>query len=354
MSYKSYPPPPPNEEDVPSRRYNPKQVLRKPETPVDQSRFEYYMNEPKLVGAITRAERYTARGQSKSLAYSTEHRQLIDVYEKQNGLYHCFEEWNSKDSAGFWDNWVDNEIDGIDEEASNNRDGSWTFANNIAWMRYRATVSLPVKMFIAYTTLHAERHNTESIIIAVCVFVQPGEVYTTVGITKSQQYSRQYKGSAFELQQYIAKIVQTKIDPRSKGNLFRPNKLMRDIMLCKFGAAKVGSCSKSGLIGGYVGSNWDILWIQSTKRTTTHRVDTVCDADPSILQSQDGIRLRFMYLDKDDFYKTDGSFDFIPHPFWEPPSPYPNPNSPNNPQLPLVFFPIRTLRWYADGAYHCD
>ena len=212
-------------------------------------------------------------------------------------------------------------------------------------------------MFIAYTTLDAERRNPESIVIAVCVFVQPGGFYTTMGVTKSGKYKNAYRGSAVQLQQYVARVVQTKVDPRTIGLLFRPNALMRKIMLKVFGAAVVGGHTKSGLIGGFVGSNWDIWWTQHMRRPPLD-FDTVRDEDPSIIQSRAGIQIRRLFIDAKDHqyraYPACCAFDSMRHPFWEPPAHNPNPDSPNNPQLPLVFFPIKTLRCNVEGAYHCE
>ena len=111
-------------------------------------------------------------------------------------------------------------------------------------------------------------------------------------------------------------------------------------MLGNFGHAIHNNITKKNNIGGVVGSDWDMWW-----QNAHHRNYGPCDPDSSIIQDFDEpfIQFRIFEMDGSLFHVDTGRSVKIHTPFWEPPSPDCNPDSPNNPQLPLVFFPISTL-----------
>ena len=330
MSYDSYPPLPASDVDLPpSSRYNPFE-FKNSTAKVDNNRFEYYMEVPKITAPEIIGLEYPRR--------------IVDM-ANEGHLYFAFEEFYSDEDVGFWDEWI---IDELDRETSKELDGAWTFANHLTWIRFRN--GLPgirrEHMFIAYITTDETRRHTSDIVIAVCVFVQPGGIYNVSGITKSLDYTNDaaFRGVSFKLQKYIARVVKTKIDRETKGLLFRPNRVMRDIVLTKIPKVVAGDAvPESGLMGCFVGSNWDMWW-QQNRRNPPRRYDYVSDRKPSILQTHQGISFRILNIDKTFNDYVDAGFGApIPVPFWEPPSPYPNPDSPNNPQLPLMFIPIDSL-----------
>jgi hypothetical protein len=329
----------------PSSLYNPRDYMTQTTPEHDRNRFESYLEEPRFFSSRV------VHSPSPSM------RKIIDStpssFTDDGNVCYRFEEWNQEIPAknDFWTIWVDEEID------NEKHDGSWAFANNLIWMRHRATRPelKSEKMYIAYIMKcdspidQVDICDPSNIIIAVCVLVKPRAVYYTLGITKSQQYQAKYKGSAFKLQQYIACIIHKNIDPLSKGLLFRPNTVMRSLMLRKLGRGVVGEKSKTGLVGGFVGSDWDIWWFQSRDEKRRRKLDDVYDFSPSIIQDNDenAIQIRFLVLNENGEQSDNGWFCF-PTPFWESPSPFCNPDSPNNPQLPLVYFPIETLLHYTE------
>jgi hypothetical protein len=329
MSYESYTTSFSGQDLPPSSRYNPfdfKSSTRK----VDQHRFEYYMDLPKITVPETIRLEYK--------------RHIIDSTAASNGFF-VFEKFSSDDAVGFWDEWISDELD---KENLADCDGSWTFANHLSWIRFRN--ALPgikrEQMYIAYITTDKARRHTDSIVIAVCVFVQPGGVYNVSGITKSEKYMHDpaFRGVGMKIQKYIAHIVKTKIDPETKGLLFRPNGLMRNIMIGKIPRAIEGNqAPKLGLMGCFVGSNWDMWWLENVQQPRGIYGSAI-DRIPSIIQTYSSISFRIFDIDEEyrEYFDT-GNMTHIPVPFWEPPSPYPNPDSPNNPQLPLMFVPIDTL-----------
>ena len=329
MSYDSYPTS--SAQDLPpSSRYNPFH-FKKSKRKVNQHRFEYYMGLPEITVPDTIDLEYP--------------RHIIDSTAASNGFF-AFEEFCSDDMEGFWDEWISDELD---KENHENCDGSWTFANHLNWMRFRN--GLPEirreRMYIAYITTDEARRHTDSIVIAVCVFVQPGGgVYNVSGITKSEYYMHDlaFRGVGMKIQKYIAHVVKTKLDPTTKGLLFRPNGLMRDILMAKIPKAIAGcTAPESGLMGCFVGTNWDMWW-RDNMRKRRGGPGSVIDQNPSIIQTNSGISFRIFNIDERFRDYVDAGFTApIPVPFWEPPSPYPNPDSANNPQLPLMFVPIDTL-----------
>ena len=150
-----------------------------------------------------------------------------------------FDEYKDEDTKAFWKDWVRNEIED-DSEQLLGRDGYYTFANNLTWFDRRIEHHriLTHKMYIAYA--YFEKESYKKIMIAVCVLVEPGAVYTTLGITKST-YARKMRGLALKLQAYIAQaVVHHDIDPKTHGLFFRPNGIMLNIILKAVGRVTDG------------------------------------------------------------------------------------------------------------------
>lgn len=245
--------------------------------------------------------------------------------------------WNPSLKNDFFSHWIQN---------TNNYDagdGPLTFFSNLLWMRLIKAASPKPRnrlLHIAYAT------DTEgTIVMATCVLVQPGSVYATSGTT--------VKGGvdSMVLEQYVAALVLNKIDPPTKGLLFRPNKEKRDAMVDKWGQAQEESeVETKNTIGVCIGSNRDKDWFHQT-HTTPFAQDKVGDYYPSIEFSKgnttnDGTQLRIRCFEISKRYQTyidRGWHDWTKAPFWEPPNSMSSPDSINNPQIPLVFCPIKTL-----------
>lgn len=337
MSYDSYPAPSASGVNLPpSSRYNPYDFKKSTEK-VDKTRFEYYMQMPDITIPTVIGLEYP--------------RHIVDTADAGPG-YFMFEEFNSDEEEGFWDEWISDELD---RDTPAQCDGSWTFANHMTWIRFRNDMPdiekkrmsiAKERMFIAYITKDKDCIKTTSIVIAVCVYVQPGGIFNVSGITKSNEFMNddEYKGVAFKLLNYIARVIRTKLDHATKGLLFRPNCAMRERLLAKIPKVVAGDpIPESGLMGCFVGSNWDTWWYKNMRKPS-QRFSYVGDKDPSIIQTYQGISFRILKINKEfNDYDDAGFSEPIPVPFWEPPSPYPNPDSPNNPQLPLIFVPIDSL-----------
>lgn len=280
------------------------------------------------------------------IACSSVHGDIID--EKKFGLYTFRTElWNPSLPNAFFTRWIQN-TDNYDSDGHNNN----IFFDNLQWMRLitaaNATKKKPkidlFKLYIAYAT-----DTKGAIVIATCVFVQPQSVYATSGTTTAQN-GVVIKDSLI-LEQYVAAVVFEKIDPRTKGLLCRPSAETRNAMLDKLGHAEEGGGSgvkRRSPIGGCVGSNRDKDWFDLNCYNAR---DNVRDYSPSIIFSQGNttndetkMKIRRFGIDRDmGIYEDWGWYDFIKAPFWEPPNSMANPHSINNPQIPLVFFSIRTL-----------
>ena len=354
----------------PSAFYKPRKY-RYSENPIyNRNQFESYMNQPQLIS------RAALRHITRPLAVIdiTKPIPITDVFGPDPHYYDTaavaafgthysfgFEEWNQDNlppESEFWTQWVS---DQMDYEYGGDRDGLWSFANNLIWMRHRTSSSSAAallagtstphqKMYIAYLTmmkspeLHTNHRclDPHEIIKAVCVLVQPSGVYFILGMTKSINFQNAFNGSSIKLQQYIASIIHTKVDPHTLGLLFRPNMVMRDRMH--------RSITETQSVGAdfYIGSNWDKWWCEKIRKTWRG------DDEPSIIQSyDDGITLPCA-VDSGNmaYFVTNYSNDdttvqkrtmTILTPFWESPSMLCNPDGPNNPHLPLLFVPIKTL-----------
>ena len=264
---------------------------------------------------------------------SAVHGEIIDE-RKLNRYTFCTELWNPECPNDFFSHWIKPTHD---YDAG---DGPKTFANNLLWMRRLAATH---KMYIAYA---ADTEGT--IVIATCVLVQPGSVYATSGTSFANGVIVR---DSFILEQYVAAVVAEKIDPRTKGLLFRPGARTRRTMLDKLGHAVEGE-SSGGMdqIGGCVGSDFDKRWFYNA-HPSPGVPDTIRDYSPSIMfvgqrgaaKSNAMIKIRRFVVDHEGIYLDRGWHAPIQAPFWEPPSAIANPDSINNPQIPLVFFPIQTL-----------
>ena len=347
----------------PSAYYDPRKYVKGEIVIYDRNFFESYMNQPKLLSRAASSLRYITHNASAAVVidktapipttadFGPDSYYYLDHHHEIKGphyYYFGFEEWeNMVPESYFWTQWAGNLIR---KGNGGDCDGLWSFANNLIWMRHRAAVGAQhQKMYIAYLSMTSPHDDINGIVTAVCVFVQPNGVYFTLGITKNNIYKNAFKGSSVKLQQYIAHIIHTKVDPHTLGLLFRPNKLMRDIMLHSISETLVGGADV------YIGSNWDKWWCEKHRKTWRG------DNEPSIIQSyENGITLPCVEMDDSGAmayfvanYRntTDQKRTMtISTPFWESPSLFCNPDSPNNPQLPMLFVPIKTLLLWCASA----
>ena len=249
-----------------------------------------------------------------------------------------FDEYNKdEDTKAFWKDWVRNEIED-DSEQLLGRDGYYTFANNLTWFDRRIEHHriLTHKMYIAYA--YFEKESYKKIMIAVCVLVEPGAVYTTLGITKST-YARKMRGLALKLQAYTAQaVVHHDVDPKTHGLLFRPNGIMLNIILKAVGRVTDG-------MGGHalVGSSKD----GANQKKMRLGPGGLMDLPKHIVD--DSADHMMIYIHPDYDCEQENIIHFQT-PFWEPPTPYANPDSSLNPHLPLVFIPIHALLTLSDAS----
>lgn len=264
-----------------------------------------------------------------------------------------------------------------------NCDGANTFAQDLIWYKHRMDNSRCLageKFYIAYISLHSVK-SIRSVIMAVGVFVHENRFYSTMGITKSfrltlsdtseafefmkqsdqnafqmsteayrmwvddggvgsskpieypqypsltpddwiKLYNRENKvrGHSVRLQRYIANEL-TRLGHVTVGLLFRPNGLMRKIMMGNFNHCLIGS-------------NIDIMHIEQQRSLGVSTNDKrFIDSPPLIIQSDSGGTPTIC---------IEGGIP-IQTPFWEPPSPYSHPDSSLNPHLPLMFISMCDL-----------
>lgn len=285
---------------------------------------------PNLVAPYMQPLRTFCRDHHESSALV--HGKIID--ERKINFYYTYrtEEWNPSLPNDFFSHWIQDT-----ENNDGKRDGPKTFASNLSWMRENAgtiKTNPDFRMYIAYAT-----DPTGVVVMATCVFVQPGSVFTMSGSTHENVH----------LTQYVAGVVSNIIDPRTKGLLFRPCQTIRRLFLKKWGHAVDGESCKGDTIGGFVGSESRTTEQDKAlfhkRYSSTGNIDTVSDDDPSIIiyLTTHRVTFRRFVIDNEGKYLCRGWHVPIKFPFWEPPSATANPYSVNNPQIPLVFFPIQTL-----------
>ena len=114
---------------------------------------------------------------------SAHHVPMIWPHDVQ--IEYAMDTYEGEATKAFWKDWVRREIE-MDAETSSGGDGYYTFANNLTWFDRRVDHHglMDHKMYIAYA-YNNKQASTKQILIAVCVLVEPGAVYTTMGITKS-------------------------------------------------------------------------------------------------------------------------------------------------------------------------
>jgi hypothetical protein len=329
--------------DPPSSDYNPFAFKRSQIMIYDRDSFESYMNAPQFSRDVSDTTQYNNFIEiDKSVPCPTTAE--FGLANASPGLYqYVFEEWNQslKPEQEYWTHWVVGQLHCFAE------DDLLIFANNLIWMRHRNTKYglPPQKMYIAYmkktqTGMETHRAHHSDIINATCVFVQPNGFYSTIGMAKGKNFQNGFKGSSNRLHQYIAQVISTKVDPNSIGLLVRPTR--RRALFKQFN--RIVKCQNiprhltGNFVGAYVGSNWDKHWY------TRNGKEWVGDPSPLILMMPGGgIKLCVAEIDYNGakfFHLNDGT---IRTPFWESPSPYCNPDGPNNPQAPVMVLLIDTL-----------
>ena len=132
-----------------------------------------------------------------------------------------------------------------------------------------------------------------------------------------------------KLQAYVARAVVQNIDSTTHGLLFRPNRIMRDIIL-----ERIGRVSNEREGAALVGSTKD----QAYRKQRNLGPSGLMDVEKYI---EDDLGDGMIYI-QPDYEGAQEPIQFKT-PFWEPPSLYANPDSSLNPHLPLIFIPIRAL-----------
>ena len=293
----------------------------------------------------------------------------VHTGSEDDGLHFCIDEW-SEAAAPFWNSWVREEMlanvnDRLTAFGSLARDGSemvrWrknsdgaaTFAQDLIWyaQRFRhGRVGAGEHFYIAYISTDRDTLSTQSVVMAVGVFVAEESLYSTMGITKSfrldmcdtmhaerwmlevgftsQELEAQIQllkstrgklkgSSAIKMHEFVANFVAERF-PSNKGLFFRPNGVMRKLMVQNFADYDIGS-DKDAI---------NRKWITENKLAS---MDPDCtDCTPSILQRPANVVIR--------------QEQPLPHPFWEPPSAFPHPDYFLNMHLPLMFVPIQQMR----------